>query len=360
MSGAIQRAAQQSALGMASLPLYSVHGGQCDCQKCRDCHSPGKHPRTHDGLKSATADEIVISQWQNKWPDANLGLLTGKASNVIALDIDPRHGGNDGLAELVKRCGEGITETLTADTGGGGTHLLYQAPEALIKNSQSALAPGVDVRGENGYIVAPPSAHISGEHYRWRNGLYLPEPMSDALLDVLLTSQAKASTQPARGATILEGQRNDVLFRYAASLRGYGKEYHEILSNLIRENLARCQPPLPDNEIERIAVSAATYAKGNQGLLNLYRKEVLRGDVLKSTTRLVLLTLSIHADSKALTCFPSQETLCSECGMGDDAIRTHTRSAEQHGWLRIDKRPRANGLPGTQCHYSLTFPDSPT
>lgn len=96
-------------------------------------------------------------------PSANIGAATG--NGIVAIDIDPRHGGEQSLAELQRKHGE-LPATLTTRTGGGGRHLLFRS-DAKLANSAAALGPGLDVRGDGGYVVAPPSLHISGVRYEW-------------------------------------------------------------------------------------------------------------------------------------------------------------------------------------------------
>ena len=178
--GAILSAADYTnGLDWRIFPVHSVIDGQCTCVlKCK-CKSPGKHPRTRNGLKDATTDSKIIRKWQHRHPDSNIGILTGLESGIVAVDIDVGKGGLESFARLSKNYGSNIADTLTADTGGGGFHLIYQAPDLHIKNSQGAIDVGVDVRADGGYIVGSPSTHISGKKYTWRDGLYRPVSSSD-------------------------------------------------------------------------------------------------------------------------------------------------------------------------------------
>jgi len=126
----------------------------------------GKHPRTEHGLKDATIDEATIFGWWRRWPGANVGIVTGMASGLLVLDIDPRHGGVESLALLEREHGS-LPETAEVSTGGGGRHILFLHPGFRVKN-RANMMPGVDVRGDDGYIVAPPSLHASGRRYEWR------------------------------------------------------------------------------------------------------------------------------------------------------------------------------------------------
>ena len=150
--------------GWRVFPLHSPdQDGQCSCRKT-DRHNVGKHPRTRHGFKDATTDETKVRRWWGKWPDANVGIATG--NGLVVLDVDPRHGGLDNLADLEDQYGP-LPPTLTATTGGGGRHFHFTTPAPV--RSKVALRPGVDIRGDGGYVVAPPSLHESGARYQWEN-----------------------------------------------------------------------------------------------------------------------------------------------------------------------------------------------
>ena len=117
------------------------------------------------GLHEATIDANQIREWWARWPDANIGIRTGARSNLVVLDIDPRHGGEEALAELANR-DPTVLDTRLIRTGSGGCHLYFAHPGHTVRNSAGLLAPGIDVRGDNGYVVAPPSIHASGRSYR--------------------------------------------------------------------------------------------------------------------------------------------------------------------------------------------------
>jgi len=119
--------------GWPVFPVYSLGAeGLCTCGN-PECTSPGKHPRTAHGLDDATTDEARIREHWTRWPEANVGVVTGRVSGLLVLDIDPRHGGDDSLEELKRRCGGTLPETVEALTGGGGRHLLFRHPDQEIR-----------------------------------------------------------------------------------------------------------------------------------------------------------------------------------------------------------------------------------
>jgi Bifunctional DNA primase/polymerase, N-terminal len=121
------------------------------------CEPGAKRPLTRNGHWDATTDPHAIGRWWRQWPSANVGLPTGKKSGVVVLDVDVDDGGPESLARL-ERVGAPVPETARARTGGGGIHLYFRYPrERNIRNSAGLLGPGLDVRGEGGYVVVPPS-----------------------------------------------------------------------------------------------------------------------------------------------------------------------------------------------------------
>ena len=129
------------------------------------CEPGGKRPLTHSGFWDATTQERRIRAWWGRWPTANLGVPTGSRSGLLVLDVDPRDGGTGSLA-LLERDGGPLPETARARTGGGGMHLFFRYPAGeTVRNSAGVLGAGLDVRGEGGYVVVPPSR--TRDAYEW-------------------------------------------------------------------------------------------------------------------------------------------------------------------------------------------------
>jgi hypothetical protein len=161
---------RDTALGYAArgwhvFPLHTWRDGRCSCGN-GGCPRPAKHPRTRHGLKEASIDSATIHAWWTRWPDANIAIATGAVSGIVVIDIDPRHGGPTSL-EAWERDNGPLPRTLETETGGGGSHKVFLHPGFPVKN-RTNLVPGVDVRGDGGYIVVPPSVHCSGGRYRWK------------------------------------------------------------------------------------------------------------------------------------------------------------------------------------------------
>lgn len=190
-----------AARGWPVLPLHSIIDGRCTCG-ADACGSPGKHPigaLAPHGVKDATTDPATIKRWWQQRPMANVGIATGAASGLVAIDIDPRHGGTENLADLLAEHGA-LPETVESTTGGDGRHILFAHPGQAI--TRKAIAEGIDVKADGGYIVAPPSNHISGKSYAWEAS---SDPKTTPLaalpawlLDLLTTVNGyKSATEPA-------------------------------------------------------------------------------------------------------------------------------------------------------------------
>lgn len=243
-------------LGWMVLPVWWVGDGQCGCGKPH-CSSPGKHPWGRfapNGLKDATKDGTVICSWFANGHTPNIGIRTGAESGILVIDIDPRHDGDKSLAGLGT-----LPRTATVATGGGGQHLYFRMPAADIRSFSAdktpRLGPGIDVRANGGYAVAPPSEHVSSGKYKWlidpQAGLAdLPQDILAKLIEKTGASRASAAVN----GIIPRGQRDNTLTSMAGSMRRRGMTEGAILAALREENRC-CEEPLPDTDLKRIARS---------------------------------------------------------------------------------------------------------
>jgi len=147
------------------LPLHTIIDGKCTC-KNGNCPSPGKHPSTRNGVKDASIDPLEIRSWWQMWPNANIGIATGDVSGFFVLDVDPKHYGEESLTELEEKHGK-LPDTVEAITGSRGRHILFVYPNNMHISNKVDIYPGLDIRGDRGYIVVAPSVHISGRMYEW-------------------------------------------------------------------------------------------------------------------------------------------------------------------------------------------------
>ena len=127
---------------------------------------PSKEPATEHGFKNATTDIGRIKRCWARNPDLNVGIATGAKSGIFVVDIDPRHGGDETWVALVSEHGK-VPGTIEALTGGGGRHIYFCHPGGRVASGEDKLGPGVDVKGDGGYVVAPPSVHPNGTKYEW-------------------------------------------------------------------------------------------------------------------------------------------------------------------------------------------------
>jgi len=204
------------ARGWHVLPTFPVYDRSCGCGD-PECKSPGKHPLrsiiTH-GLHGASAFAAHIDRWWTQQPDANIAIRTGHASGLLVIDIDDKpHEGRDGPAtwrRLLTVHADGETpETVEALTGSGGRHLYFQMPPGVsIPSSKDAIGPGLDIRAENGYVIAPPSTHVSGRAYTWDAFSHLEDvalaPVPSWLMGLLHTRIPKEGATTGRVAATLD------------------------------------------------------------------------------------------------------------------------------------------------------------
>jgi hypothetical protein len=224
--------------GFAVIPLHGIGAdGGCTCRDWREHRSPdhapggkqaGKHPvrgKWTQGERLSTADAHAV--WVEESPWANVGIRTGVISGFWALDVDPAAGGFESLARLVATVGP--LDTFTVRTGGGGLHYWFACPDFPVTNASNReikrlFGPGLDIRGDGGQVVAPPS--VSGR------GAYTIEagkPINGAqpaLLELLRAASGRASTENVAthlvedlpfAADLEEGERHR-LERYARSV----------------------------------------------------------------------------------------------------------------------------------------------
>jgi hypothetical protein len=260
----VDNALAYAARGWAVLPLHCVRDGRCTCGSPA-CARPAKHPigrLVPRGVKDATTDQVTIRPWWAEFPDANVGIATGAVSGLVVLDVDPRHRGDDSLAALERQHGP-LLQSVRAMTGGGGSHPYFSHPGGIVSN-KVAIAPGLDVRGDGGYVVAPPSIHETGRRYEWDAGASPGEAALQAPPAWLLTliSNGGSERRRADGITleIREGERNRRLYELACGLRRHGLGERAIREALAAINRYHVVPPIEDDELGRIAASAARRA----------------------------------------------------------------------------------------------------
>jgi hypothetical protein len=207
------------------------------------------------------AEAKEAAEWFRRWPDANIAVVTGAVSGLVVLDLDPRHGADDSLARLEQAHGP-LDQTVEVETGGGGRHLYFAHPGDL-QPSRVGLAPGVDLRGDGGYVAAPPSIHASGKPYYWVRS---PEVCPLALLPGWLCEgpdegghrgHPLAHWRRLLNEGVTQGQRNSTLASLAGHLLWHGVDAQVATELLLTWNAVRCRPPLDAEEVARTVASIA-------------------------------------------------------------------------------------------------------
>ena len=226
-------ALRYAARGWPVLPCHEPTMDGCSCRR-PDCASPGKHPRLRRGLHDATLDPTVISRWWRQWPDAGVAVRTGAISGIVVVDVDRHSGGFTSLGELQRSHGR-FPPTLVTFTGGGGRHYWFTHPGHAVPNSTGRLGAGIDIRGDGGYVLAPPSRHVSNRRYAWaarppmaplpdwviqrvREPISVPEPPGHRSSRAGPWAGAALTAEVGRVRSSAPGIRNDTLNRAAFCL----------------------------------------------------------------------------------------------------------------------------------------------
>jgi hypothetical protein len=200
--------------------------------------------------------ESQVRSWFEQWPDAGVGIVTGWLSRLVVVDLD-----SDKAVEHVRKQMKRYPPTVKT---GKGWHLYYRYPaEKEIRNSVNADI-GLDIRGDGGYVVAPPSIHPSGRKYEWSTTRHLWNTQMPVLPEFLIDErpnnyQGNETDQPHWAVEMLvngipEGGRNQAVAKLAGRfiLKGLGER--EVLELLFMWN-SRNNPPLGEREIETTVAS---------------------------------------------------------------------------------------------------------
>ena len=247
------------AQGFSVIPLcWPDANGNCGCGKNHEGHNIGKAPITPHGLNDATQTQAGVREYWQKYPQANIGIVT---DGLTVLDFDAGNSGLESKSDLEAIFGP-LPRTRTHRTGGGGEHWIYRNPNGTnIRNTVKLGGyKGVDLRGTGGYIVAPPSSHLSGNRYEVIDDAEIA-PTPEWLVE--LTSKRTPTLQTTttgEEAPIPESERNHTLTSLAGSMRRRGMPQSAIEVALLEVNRTQCQPPLLEGEVRAIAKSVARYA----------------------------------------------------------------------------------------------------
>jgi hypothetical protein len=262
-----------ASLGLPVFPLHHINAdGTCSCNNPRHDrtnNNTGKHPLTRTGFKEASTDSARIIRWWTESPFANIGIATGQVAGVFVVDVDLDKGGEVTLAALPT-----LPPTLKVRTGGGGQHLWFKHPGGLIGNSVCKLGAGVDVRGDGGYVVAPPSTHRSGRVYVLEQDVAVAE--APPWLIEQIRSAPKSDLPPVSRERIdygpisedLKDHLTQLLAEMGPAIEGQSGRLHthKVCATLVNDYALRldeeawpileawnrtCEPPWDESELER-------------------------------------------------------------------------------------------------------------
>lgn len=250
----LQSALEYARRGFGVFPLHTPINGVCDCPRGPECGSPGKHPRTANGLKDASRDELQVRRWWKTYPIANIGMAVPEG--YVVVDVDGPEG-----QEALRDHARALPPTAVQTTG-RGAHYVYRTLDRIPPRSN--LLPKVDLRGPGSYIVAAPSVHASGAVYGWEIPLEATEAAPRWLAEV--GQKSGGTTEGPRApvdfelvlAGLPEGQRKWEIYRAASKLRA-AEVPMDLAVMLARQAAERCTPPLEAAEAERKVKEA--YAK---------------------------------------------------------------------------------------------------
>jgi len=240
-----------------------------------------KTPLIRNWPNLSTNEPRQIEAWWREWPDANIGICT---TSRLVVDIDIKKGGKEAFTALLEEkrlLNEPMPSTWASRTRSGGTHLYFTLPHRVtVANSVEHICKGVDIRGENGYVVAPGST-IGDGSYEWKSK-YSPDVMPMAEAPEWLIDRCKKPTakNAASGVRIIEedeialaradewlrrfapeaiqGQRDVTAYRVATRLYDEGISRESCMERLLSWNETNCHPPLDLADIERIVRSGET------------------------------------------------------------------------------------------------------
>ncbi|MBI2603135.1 MAG: bifunctional DNA primase/polymerase [Deltaproteobacteria bacterium] len=251
--------------------VFPVHGiteaRLCTCRK-KDCGSPGKHPIYPNWQRQACTSLDQFDSVKRAFGPINYGLITGGASQIIVVDVDKRddHDGAESLKIVESKYSE-LPRTVESLTG-AGRHIFLRIPERVSINNRVGIFQGIDIRGEGGFVVIPPSRHHSGKEYAWDCERH-PEDISIAFAPPWLTTliasrneKQKSDWQGILKAGFSSGTRNCSLTKIAGHLLGKGVSFEVALVAALGINEKRCFPPLPSSEVFHIVRSIAKRERG--------------------------------------------------------------------------------------------------
>jgi hypothetical protein len=255
LESVLEYALAYASAGWKVIPLQWVReDGSCSCGKADCSTSRGKHPLTAHGKKDGSTDAAVITGWWTRWPNANVGIVTGIDTGLMVFDIDPRNGG-DVTYEHLLETGHSMDESVAVVTGGGGKHIYLRCESNYADHPR--IAKGIDLKACGGYVVAPPSVTASrygflDEESPFETGVMPPPPPK------WLTDMLSKAREPAAGKS-------------GSDQRRYSIELNEVEAAEIRSALAHlAHTSAVDDRDDWIRVGMALHSTLARGAFELW------------------------------------------------------------------------------------------
>lgn len=230
-----------------------------------------KTPTTAHGHLDATCSPAEIRRLFSERPGPMVGINTG-AAGLVVLDNDVKNGvdGYETSAAFSHELGVDLTDTMLVDTPSGGQHGYFLAGPYRVgcDNRGKLVGPGVDVKGEGGYVIAPGSSNGHGAYllvdgHGFERLRELPPALGERLAFASRPASRQTGPRSPHSADdskpIPQGSRNATLTSMAGKMRRDGWNPAEIEAALLVANAKRCRPPLPEEEPRKIAASVGRY-----------------------------------------------------------------------------------------------------
>ena len=320
-----------------------------------------KEPITQHGFQNATTDPRQIKLWWTKRPNANIGIATGQISGgLVAIDMDiDKEKGKDGYHVFMDWCKNNflmLPDSWLSITGRGGYHLFYKS--AFKVPTKRDWLQDVDIRGDGGYVVAPPSIHPNGTTYEWEQDpgeyeLITTDDMDvEFVMNSVIASVELSNNEPLKVPDeIPEGSRDETMFKLACKYQAMGMSDEAMLAALLAENEKRCKPPLDEKTIRKKVKQAQKYAKGEPVSVTDNTETVVKRKSYGKTRKAIEEEVTEHdLDMPTLETFEERQKewlvpdyipkgcvtlLCSDGGIGKTTIWCDTLAAFTTGGQTI-------------------------
>lgn len=199
-------------------------------------------------FQTVRATKQDLDFWIKFFPDMQLGIVTGKISNIIVVDVD------DPKMDL-----SWLPETAVIKTGSGGFHYYYQYVKGF--SNKARIKESIDIRGDGGFVVAPPSFNENGQYVVLKKMVCQPFPIH-------LFQQATEKSYTAMQTAYMgygEGQRNEQMTKFIGHILAkiHPSEWESLAWPVICEANNKNTPPLPVSELRTIFLSISSKEKNN-------------------------------------------------------------------------------------------------